>query len=125
MIPIDNNSNVTKGGLKSEEDAEIDSGDSSLVTWVVIGAIVVFFSVCGFASFKIWQAKRGPGSVRIQSLQMHNKVGASQVANKRREPSSRPKKEKNPKSDIIMSPKRHSPRQEPQDVQEGGDEEST
>ena len=68
MIPPDEeDSNVSKGGLKDDGSDEEDGGGGYLA-WVIIGVVIVFLAIVGFAAYKIYQAKRGPNTIKVQDL---------------------------------------------------------
>ena len=96
MIPPgDENSNITRGDVKDDGTDEEDGG-GGYIAWVIIGIIIVFLAVCGFASYKIYMAKRGPSSYKVQDLSPRNIAGKGGALNKKKEPVSKPKKEKDP-----------------------------
>ena len=93
MIPPDEeDSNVSKGGLKDDGSDEEDGG-GGYMAWVIVGVVIVFLAVAGFAAYKIYQAKKGPNTIKVQDLSP-KKDGKGGALNKKKEPSSKPKKEK-------------------------------
>ena len=93
LKPEDGDINVTRGGVKEGEEAEEDGGGGYL-TWLIVGIVIVFLAVCGFASYKIYMAKRGPSTIKVQDLSPQNHGGKGNALSRKKEPSSRPKKEK-------------------------------
>ena len=98
MIPPDDEDlNVTKGGFKDDGTEEEDGG-GGYITWVIIGVVIVFLAIVGFAAYKIYQAKKGPSTIKVQDISPQH-VGKGGAINKKKEPSSKPKKEKEHKKD--------------------------
>ena len=105
MIPPDDEGlNVTKGGFKDDGTDEEDGGGGYII-WVIIGVVVVFLAIVGFAAYKIYQAKKGRSTVKVQDISpRHVEMGGA--SNEKKEPSSKPNKEKeheNSKKDLQIA----------------------
>ena len=92
MIPPDDEDlNVTKGGFKDDGTDEEDGG-GGYITWVIIGVVIVFLAIVGFAAYKIYQAKKGRSTIKVQDISLQH-VGNGGASNEKKEPSSKPNKE--------------------------------
>ena len=77
----------------NKDGSDEEDGGGGYLAWVIIGVVIVFLAIVGFAAYKIYQAKKGPSTIKVQDISPQH-VGKGGAINKKKEPSSKPKKEK-------------------------------
>ena len=94
ILKPEDGTNITRGGAKDGEGVAEEDDGGGYIAWVIVGAVIVFLAICGFAAYKIYMAKRGPSTIKVQDLSPINHSGKAGSLSRKKEPSSRPKKEK-------------------------------
>ena len=75
ILKPEDGDNITRGGTKDGEGVAEEDDGGGYIAWVIVGVVIVFLAICGFAAYKIYMAKRGPGMIKVQDLSPSNQSG--------------------------------------------------